>query len=163
SGDDEGYAGIEFDHDWVVLWWRGRVSDSLNAVIEEARAIAKVDVRAAPHTRREIMAAAGQLIDFIEANPNSGYVSVSYPEDGTRVRLGVAPNAALAAPALPSLDVPVELVPGLSFEKASRNHDTPPFSGGAAISASGFCTSGFGVYRCDGDNTTEFVITAAHC
>src|SRR5262249_31195096 len=156
GGDDADYAGIALEHDRVVLWWHGATSESLDAVIDDARQIAPVEVRPAPHTRREIMAAAGQLIDFIRANPNSGYVSVSYPEDGTRVRVGVAPDGnrprsspatALAAPAMPPVDVPVELVPGLSIEMTggSRIADEAPFNGGAKILPSG-CTAGFGVY-----------------
>src|SRR5262245_49354883 len=85
AGDDDGYAGIELDHGRVVLWWRGAMSDSLAAVVEKARRIAPVDVNQAPHTHREILAAAGQLGDYIRANPDSGYVSVSYPVDGTGV------------------------------------------------------------------------------
>src|SRR5262249_29371764 len=67
TGDDKGYAGIELAHDHVVLWWHGEPSESLNAVIDEARAVAPVEIRPAPHSRREIMAAASKLIDFMRA------------------------------------------------------------------------------------------------
>jgi hypothetical protein len=55
---DSGLAGIRFDDDSVVVWWRGQLPSSVQTLIDNHRRTVKVEVRNATHSLSELRSCA---------------------------------------------------------------------------------------------------------
>ncbi|GEM_PF-4403271 len=162
-GDDIGFAGISLEETAVVLYWKGILSDSMRNVIEGARDVAPVEVRDAPYALAELKAEAEQLTTMMRANPGSSMHSISIPVDGSELVVGTDTSTAPVPTSLPTLRVPLRMVPQVRMEFASRLADTPAYYGGARLvnMDNGLgCSSGFGVI--DGVGV-RYLLTAGHC
>ncbi len=177
-GTGNGYAGIEFSGDIVVVWWNGRVPARVAAAIGVARRFARVEVRPAAHSLAELLAASGRLW-AADGLPHGGpLIGIRLPFDGSGLTAAVAAGRAgtFRAAALPRVGVPVGVISIAPLTLTdTRCSDTPPFWGGGAIynatvgieggacggnsSTQYHCTAGFAVTY-DGN---QYLTTAGHC
>ncbi len=178
-----GFTGIELDGAGVVLRWQGQPPAAADAALTAARGAVGVRVVSARYARADLTTAASALIKEIEAGRGNGVHTVTVLADGSGLRLGVDPPAAVAAGAGPdpaqvaaaartaqqagtSVATTVAVQPRIS--SFSRENDFPPWAGGAVVvnrqSGSQYngraCTSGWGMKSPTGHG---YLITASHC
>ncbi|GAA1763070.1 hypothetical protein GCM10009681_37670 [Luedemannella helvata] len=152
--DQKGYAGIGLTGDHVTLWWKGRLPATVASAVSAARGVAPVVVATAAHSRTELRAAARTAR---AATAGSG-AEIKLAADGSGLLLAVDPKA--AAPATPTVDVPVKVVRQARLKPRSRDDDTPLWRGGTIMWNGPGCTAGFGVKDAAG---ATYILTAAHC
>lgn len=183
---DAQFAGARLDlaNQTLVVYWVGSVPITLSTL--QAQAVtgrARLSIRPAPFSRRELMAAAQQVMPDTDAGgtvelagDGSGLtveatdlpalasgVKAAAPAqsrllariDATRVRTGIPIHLADARPGKPALtDI---LTADHSAYWAGAEMDRPKLGGGTNV-----CTSGFSMYA-PGSPSTRFTLTVAHC
>ncbi|MEV4314962.1 hypothetical protein [Actinocrispum sp. NPDC049592] len=169
SADSAGFAGVGIGEGHVTVWWKGNPPAAVQDTIAEVRRTAKVDLVAAAHSRAELTAAAGQVKQYIKANPKSPYygVEIAYNGSGLTVDADKA-DGKLSAAALPSaLAVPAGIRVNVTESArptltTGRLNDTAPYWGGGRIQSNDggwYCTAGFPV----SDGGISYMLTAGHC
>jgi hypothetical protein len=177
-----GFTGVAIEGDKLVLWWKARapMPSGVAAAAATARRTAKLERRSAPHSLGELRAASDRMLAQIQANPSGPVFGVAIPADGKglivnadRQIVDAARNttsSAMATAAASSLaraakvQVPVTTVVQERPRFASREADTPPYSGGALLynyETRRLCSSGFAVRPQLG--TQPYILTARHC
>ncbi|GGK11676.1 hypothetical protein GCM10010124_00380 [Pilimelia terevasa] len=165
-----GFTGLAMDvpANKVVLYWKGTVPASVKKAAAQGRATAKVDVKSARHSLRQLEDAARLAMRRHGADLRE----VSIPADGRALQVAVAGQAAAGRVTLDralrqagqqvALQVTTETASAEPLY--SRVDDTAPFWGGARMrnaSTGGGCSTGFGI-RSNATGATS-ILTAGHC
>jgi hypothetical protein len=158
-----GLGGIRLrvaDHA-VDLWWKGDLPPEVKEEVTRAvDAGIGVELGDAAYTRRELVDATAGLPDRWKDFP--GLVDVSPAVDGSGLLVGVTRDADTRGW---DFGVPATVVPSEQVTQTSRQNDSPPWWGGAAVrTAGGSCSTGFAVVRRFlWWETSRGVLTAEHC
>ncbi|MCI4066978.1 S1 family peptidase [Micromonospora sp. R77] len=145
----------------VDLWWKGdvppEVKEEINRAVDGG---IRVELGGSAYTQRE-------LVDVTEALPDRwkefpGMVDVSPAVDGSGLLVGVAKDVDTTGW---DFGVPATVVRSEQVQQTSRQNDSPPWWGGAALrTPSGSCSTGFAVVRRTlWWETSRGVLTAEHC
>lgn len=159
-----GFTNLEVDDAAVVLRWKGALPTDVAAAVSRARSVAPVRVVQARHSLAELHAAAEGLAKEAETGGPGGVHTVTLKGDGSGILLGVTPDGRGAIGASKSsLGVPVQTYRAEPMVLLTRNNDSAPWWGGAAIANTngrGNCSSAFAV---SDSGTGQWLLTAAHC
>lgn len=176
------FAGIEFEPDSVVLYYKGQLSPAMTAAVVAARKYGPTEVRNAAFSLAELEAENARIEADEVVRGRSDIQSVAYRVDGSGLDIELMPesaiidaNASLMSTGKPRLRSARQMISGLklavpvSISVAShvitpmttRLVDRSPWNGGDRFTInSGFmCTTGFGVIA----SGRSWILTAAHC
>jgi hypothetical protein len=159
-----GLGGIQLDVQAhaVHIYWKGDTPDDVHRLVEQARGNGiEATIEAARYAGVEMTKGQNEVIDKLEAY--RGLTSVGPMPDGSGLRVGATDPEALRSETFP---LEVTIVKEEQAEPTARQNDTRPFwAGGAAVSAGGFCSTGFAVahYTWWGAEIDRGLLTAQHC
>lgn len=190
QGDRPGYSGygdvtISIPGRLVTVYWHGPVPPAMRLRLARLRAIARVQVKAAPYSWQQLEAQAHQIAARESTLRARGYTLSSIGPDASAAGLhaGVdyarsraladrpAGNASTPAAEAASARAAIRrVVPGPApvtvtsaplSHATYRNADSSPWWGGARIIRAGqvVCSTGFAVYR----GSARGMLTAGHC
>ncbi|GAB1690997.1 hypothetical protein [Krasilnikovia sp. M28-CT-15] len=165
DGRRPGYAGIEINSHRrsVTLYWHGTLPRDVKRLVASQRERAPVELRSAPHSRRQLLDAADRVVRDAQARGDRSVLRVGVPVDGSALQVGVAEQGQDARLAVIADDVRLAVTTERPARALfSRVADTAPFWGGARIlntHTGGGCSTGFGV----NSGGSSAMLTAAHC
>jgi hypothetical protein len=166
-GDEAGFTGLEAapEDGRVRLHWAGEPSDSVRRLVAEVERDAPVEIVAARHSLRELLAAQAP----IAAEPGVGAVVPHVDGSGLTVQYRGSVDEALRLPSIRGASVPVTVEPDETVEPlgcTGRQDDCSPYWGGAVYKMGlGACSTGFSLKFTSLFNTPPWyrMLSAGHC
>jgi hypothetical protein len=166
-GDEAGFTGLEAapEDGRVRLHWSGEPSDAVRRLVAEVERDAPVEVVAARHSLRDLLAAQGP----IAAEAGVGAVVPHVDGSGLTVQYRGSVDEALRLPSVRAASVPVTIEPDETVEPlgcTGRQDDCSPYYGGAKyIIGGGWCSTGFSLKFTSLFGTSPYyrMLSAGHC
>jgi hypothetical protein len=167
AGDEAGFTGIEAapEDGRVRLHWSGEPSDPVRRLVAEVERDVPVEVVAARHSLRELLAAQGP----IAAEAGVGAVVPHVDGSGLTVQYRGSLDEALRLPSIRGASVPVTIEPDTTVEPlgcTGRQDDCSPYWGGAKYIVGGsWCSTGFSLKFTSFFGTSPYyrMLSAGHC
>jgi hypothetical protein len=167
AGDEAGFTGVEAapEDGRVRLHWAGEPSDSVRRLVAEVERDAPVEVLAARHSLRDLLAAQAP----IAAEPGVGAVVPHVDGSGLTVQYRGSVAEALQLPSIRGSAVPVTIEPDQAVDPlgcTGRQDDCSPYWGGARYNlAGGWCSTGFSLKFTSFFGTSPYyrMLSAGHC
>ncbi|MBX6749568.1 MAG: hypothetical protein IRY85_07810 [Micromonosporaceae bacterium] len=186
---DSGMAGMAFEGDTLVLYWKGTLPKSMSAALTKARAYGKVEVRPATYSLLELESETQRIWAAASAVNDINYIGI--PVDGRGLIVSRLPSdvstvkekesggalvRAASAVAAAGVTVPVEFktendtapVELTCSGPCRRDDDEAAWNSGGVLQMKhsvwdtgyfGHCTAGWAVIL----NGEEYILTASHC
>jgi hypothetical protein len=161
-----GFSSIALGERSVILRWKGALSRTVEAAVEQARENVAIEVVGARLTGAEMQAKVAQVQQATKKLAGGVPFAVSLPIEGDKVVVEVEGDIITKLKTgLTALGLPIEVTHADVPEPAGRLDDTPEFYGGSKLtySANGSgwqCAAGFAVRHWSG---SEHLVTAGHC
>ncbi|MET8509667.1 hypothetical protein ABZV60_34385 [Streptomyces sp. NPDC004787] len=161
GGKGFGSAIVSAQNRELALYWKGRIPQSIENILQRAPSSIKVKRLTARHSMLEMQQAADYMAH--QRGSNRARIVRAYPNaDASGITVGVSGSVqeiqGLEAVRKSSVPVRFSSEPELT-PTADRHNDTAPYKGGAAWFSAGQCSTGFGVKIAGRPQ----MLSAAHC